>query len=124
MLGMPPRPPGSRIWMSMAVLIPVREQARERSLRKAGLRHLPFHSLRHTAVSLLIAHEHRSPKQLQTIVGHAGVSLTFNTYGHLMPDAFGGFGSALDALGHDGAARAQQGHNGGTPGLQALDGGA
>lgn len=30
----------------------------ERALRKAGVRHVSFHSLRHTAVSLLIAHEH------------------------------------------------------------------
>ena len=59
---------------------------------------LPFHSLRHTAVSLLIAHEHLNPKQLQSMIGHASIQLTYDLYGHLMPDAFDGFGGALDSL--------------------------
>lgn len=73
-------------------------RAWERVLRKAGLRRVPFHSLRHTAVSLLIAHEGLNPKQLQAMIGHASIQLTYDTYGHLMPDAFDGFGAGLDAL--------------------------
>lgn len=84
-----------------------------RVLRKAGLRRLPFHSLRHTAVSLLIAHEGLNPKQLSTVIGHASIQLTYDTYGHLMPDAFDGFGNALDALVVDGAV-ALRGHSGAT----------
>lgn len=80
------------------------KRAWERTLRKAGIRHLGFHSLRHTAVSLLIAHEGLNPKQLTAIIGHASIQLTHDTYGHLMPDAFDGFGHGLDALGQGGAA--------------------
>ena len=69
-----------------------------RSLRAAGVRMLAFHSLRHTAVSLMIAHEGLNPKQLSAVIGHASIQLTYDTYGHLMPDAFEGFGARLDAL--------------------------
>jgi hypothetical protein len=65
---------------------------------RVTLRHLPFHSLRHTAVSLLIAHERLNPQQLMAVVGHASIELTFKTYGHLFDDAFDGFGEGLDAL--------------------------
>ena len=68
-----------------------------RTLRKAGLRHLPMHSLRHTAVSLLIQ-AGANPKQLQKMVGHGSIQLTFDTYGHLMPDSFDGLTKALDAI--------------------------
>lgn len=80
--------------------LPTLKKMWARTLRKAGLRHVPFHSTRHTAVSLLIAQEHLNPKQLQSIIGHVSIQLTYDTYGHLMPDAFDGFGSGLDdALG-------------------------
>ena len=68
-----------------------------RTLRKAGLRHLPMHSLRHTAVSLLIE-AGANPKQLQKMVGHGSIQLTFDTYGHLMPDSLDGLTKALDAI--------------------------
>lgn len=61
------------------------------------MRLLAFHSLRHTAVSLMIASEGLNPKQLQSVIGHASIQLTHGTYGHLMPDSFEGFGSGLDA---------------------------
>lgn len=86
-----------------------------RTLRAAGLRMLAFHSLRHTAVSLMIAHEGLNPKQLSSVIGHASIQLTYDTYGHLMPDAFEGFGARLDALSDrpsaDGS-RAAWGHGG------------
>jgi hypothetical protein len=31
------------------------------------------------------------------VIGHASIQLTYDTYGHLMPDSFEGFGSGLDA---------------------------
>ena len=68
-----------------------------RTLRKAGLRHLPMHSLRHTAVSLLIE-AGANPKQLQKMVGHGSIQLTFDTYGHLMPDSLDGLAKALDTI--------------------------
>lgn len=32
------------------------------------------------------------------MIGHASIQLTYDLYGHLMPDAFDGFGAALDAI--------------------------
>lgn len=68
-----------------------------RALRKAGLRHVPMHSLRHTAVSLLIE-AGANPKQLQKMVGHSSISMTLDVYGHLMPDSLDGLAMALDAI--------------------------
>jgi hypothetical protein len=45
----------------------------------------------------MIHSEQINPKQLQAIVGHASIQLTCDTYGHLMPDSFDGFGDGLDA---------------------------
>jgi integrase len=41
-----------------------------------------FHSLRHVAASLMIE-SGMSPKKIQTIMGHASIGQTFDTYGHL-----------------------------------------
>lgn len=68
-----------------------------RVVKAAGIGHIPFHGLRHTAVSLLIAYEGLNPKQLTSVIGHSSIQLTYDTYGHLMPDAFDGFGLKLDA---------------------------
>jgi integrase len=102
-----------------------------RAVRKAGLRHLGLHSLRHTAVSLFIAHEGLNPKQLSSIIGHASIQLTYDTYAHLMPDSFEGFGQALDALaGNEGAEApadtisAAAGNERGTTPLRAVASGA
>ena len=53
------------------------------ALRRAGLRHIRFHDLRHRYASLLIENgEH--PKYIQTQMGHSSIKITMNTYGHLM----------------------------------------
>lgn len=68
-----------------------------RHLALAGLPHVRFHDLRHTHASLLIeAGVH--PKAIQVRMGHASITTTLNTYGHLMPSAFQGVGEKLDAL--------------------------
>lgn len=38
------------------------------------------------------------PKAIQARLGHASITTTLNTYGHLMPSAFQGIGDRLDAL--------------------------
>ena len=81
-----------------------------------------FHALRHTAVSLLIARERLNPKQLSAMIGHASIQLTYDTYGHLMPDAFDGFGKSLDSLDFPVAERpsgAVRGHSGVTVAISA-----
>lgn len=56
------------------------------ALETAGLRRIRFHDLRHTTASLLI-HGNENPKYIQKQMRHASIEMTFNTYGHLFPDA-------------------------------------
>ncbi len=58
----------------------------------AGLR---FHDLRHTCASLLIA-ENVPAKAISGHLGHAGIAITLDTYGHLYPDAREAVGTALE----------------------------
>ena len=44
-----------------------------------------LYTLRHTKASLEIA-LNRSPKRIQTLLGHANIKMTFDTYGHLFDD--------------------------------------
>ena len=69
-------------------------------LRKAGLPDTTFHAAtRHTAASLMLTGGVH-PKVVQEMLGHANVTITLDTYSHLL-DGMGGTGaSALDdALG-------------------------
>ena len=54
------------------------------ALDRAGLRHVPFHALRHTNASIRIANgEH--PKYIQLQLGHASIQMTMDLYGHWFP---------------------------------------
>ncbi len=53
------------------------------ALRRGGLRDIRFHDLRHTYASLLI-NQGEHPKYIQNQMGHASISITMDTYGHLM----------------------------------------
>lgn len=55
-------------------------------LKRAGLRHMPIHSLRHTFASILIAAGH-SLKYIQKQMGHGSIKIMMNLYGHLMPES-------------------------------------
>lgn len=44
-----------------------------------------LYSLRHTKASLEIA-LNRSPKRIQTLMGHSNIKINFDTYGHLFED--------------------------------------
>ncbi len=55
------------------------------SLRRAGLRHVSFHSLRHTNASIRI-HAGQNIKYLSTQLGHSSIKITLDTYGHLFND--------------------------------------
>ncbi len=54
------------------------------SLRRAGLRRVRFHDLRHTFAALLIA-QGAHAKAIQEAMGHSSITVTMNTYGHMMP---------------------------------------
>jgi integrase len=45
-----------------------------------------FHTLRHAAASLFIAHLGWTPKRVQTVLGHASIQMTYDRYGHLFED--------------------------------------
>ncbi|MCA9367984.1 tyrosine-type recombinase/integrase [Candidatus Kaiserbacteria bacterium] len=45
-----------------------------------------FHSLRHTCGAWL-ALRNVNPKVIQAVMRHSSISLTLDTYGHLMPSA-------------------------------------
>jgi len=51
-----------------------------------GKARYPFHSLRHAAASLFIAHLGWTPKRVQAVLGHSSIKMTFDTYGHLFAD--------------------------------------
>jgi integrase len=57
----------------------------EPALRKAGLRHVSFHSLRHTNASLRIRAE-QNIKYMSVQMGHSSIKITMDTYGHLFND--------------------------------------
>jgi integrase len=63
-------------------------------LANAGLRHIRIHDLRHTYASLLIQ-QGESLAYIRDQLGHHSISLTVDTYGHLVP---GGNRQAVDRL--------------------------
>jgi integrase len=52
----------------------------------AGLSEFRFHDLRHFFASMLIA-QGESPKYVSDQLGHSSIQITFDTYGHLFPQA-------------------------------------
>lgn len=56
------------------------------ALKKAGLDHVSFHSLRHTNASMRIQ-AGQNIKYIQAHLGHASIMITLDTYGHLFEDS-------------------------------------
>ena len=56
------------------------------TLKRAGLRHVTFHSLRHSYAAMLIE-SGENLKYIQRQLGHASIRVTLDTYGHLMKEA-------------------------------------
>lgn len=58
-----------------------------------------LYDLRHTCATLLLA-QNVHPKYVQELLGHASITLTLDTYSHVLPGMDGGAASAMDeALG-------------------------
>jgi integrase len=53
-------------------------------LKRAQLRNIRFHDLRHTSATLLLA-QGIHPKIVQERLGHSQISLTLDTYSHVLP---------------------------------------
>ena len=67
------------------------------ALRRAGIRRIRFHGLRHTYVSSLIEYGVTNIKRLQMLLGHSSAMITLDTYTHLLPDSDDGIAAAAES---------------------------
>ena len=72
-----------------------RRRVWEPALAAAGLGPTRIHDLRHTCAALLIA-QGAHAKAIQRHLGHSSIQITFDTYGHLLPDEQDRVAEALD----------------------------
>ncbi|WP_172842583.1 tyrosine-type recombinase/integrase [Bradyrhizobium erythrophlei] len=81
-----------QIAANVTKLVPVTDDAGKPVINNAGepvMREAPrygLHALRHACASLWIEQGH-NPKQIQTLMGHSSIMVTFDTYGHLFVDS-------------------------------------
>lgn len=59
-------------------------EAFNKVLKGAGLPHIRFHDLRHSAATILLSWG-THPKVVQEILGHSQISMTLHTYSHVLP---------------------------------------
>jgi integrase len=55
-------------------------------LAKAGLPHMRFHQLRHTAAATILLLKNVNPKIVSEMLGHASIAITLDTYSHVLPN--------------------------------------
>ncbi|MFV9690431.1 MAG: tyrosine-type recombinase/integrase [Desulfobacteria bacterium] len=67
----------------------------KRILKKAELREIRIHDLRHTFASLLLS-QGESPVYVKEQLGHSGIQITVDIYGHLIPGENKGAVNKLD----------------------------
>jgi integrase len=63
-------------------------------LKWAGLPDIRFHDLRHTCATLLLGRDVH-PRIVQDLLGHAQITLTLDTYSHVLPDMQAGAADAM-----------------------------
>jgi integrase len=69
----------------------------KRTLRRAELPEMRFHDLRHSCATLLLV-QGVAPRVVMEILGHSQISLTMNTYSHVVPALQREAAAKLDAL--------------------------
>jgi integrase len=66
-------------------------------LKRAGLPRLKFHGLRHTAATLLLA-QNVHPRLVMESLGHSQITLTMDTYSHVIPSLRREVADQMDAI--------------------------
>ena len=66
-------------------------------LERSGLPRMRFHDLRHSTATLLLSLGIH-PKVVQELLGHSQISVTLDTYSHVLPDMQGQAMVELDDL--------------------------
>jgi len=75
----------------------LRNRSFKRIKRRSGLRQdLRFHDLRHTCATLLLG-EGVNVKVVSEMLGHASITITLNTYSHVLPDMQDSAADAMEA---------------------------
>ena len=69
----------------------------KRVLQDAGLPNVRFHDLRHTAATLLLA-QGVGPRTIMEVLGHSQISLTLDTYAHVLPALQDDAAGKMDAI--------------------------
>ena len=64
-------------------------------LRRAGLPDVRLHDLRHTCATMLLKMG-QHPKYVQELLGHANISITLDTYSHVIEGMGDGLVDAMD----------------------------
>jgi integrase len=94
------QPPGLELCFGLAEHRPFRpdrlQERADAAWKAASLERLTLHDCRHTFASLAIA-AGVNAKALSTYMGHSGVSITLDRYGHLMPGNEAEAAGLLDA---------------------------
>jgi integrase len=62
-----------------------------------GVPRVRFHDLRHTAATLLLA-QGVDPRTIMETLGHSQISLTLNTYSHVLPALQSAAAAKIDAV--------------------------
>jgi integrase len=68
-------------------------------LKRAGLPDIRFHDLRHTAATLMFQ-QGVHPKIVQERLGHSNISITLDTYSHVLPSLQEDAADQMDSLLH------------------------
>jgi integrase len=69
----------------------------QKRLKRAGLPAVPFHSLRHSAATLLLSRG-MTLGEIQKVLGHSQISLTANLYAHAAPEISQNAAARMEAL--------------------------
>lgn len=73
----------------------LRQRSFSRLLGRAKLPQIRFHDLRHTCATLLLG-RNVNPKIVSEMLGHSSISITLDTYSHVLPDMQDSAAQALE----------------------------